>query len=122
MWQNMNNKSTEIYEQEYRQKEVRYVWTARIALLLSFVFVGIATLFPAGSVLWNVAIWAGAVFFLIMWGASSSGVPMADTKKSSDIFDTIDTFKRVVKMSEMSKISLLVRIADFSMKKKSITQ
>ena len=69
MWQNMNNKSTEIYEQEYRQKEVRYVWTARIALLLSFVFVGIATLFPAGSVLWNVAIWAGAVSFLIMWGA-----------------------------------------------------
>ena len=30
---------------------------------------------------------------------------MADTKKSSDIFDTIDTFRKAVKMSKMSKIS-----------------
>lgn len=65
----MNNDSTEIYEQEYRQKEVRYVWTARIALLLTFIFVGIANLFPAGSALWQTAVWVGVVFFLIMWGA-----------------------------------------------------
>lgn len=65
----MNNDSTEINEQEYRQKEVRYVWTARIALLLTFVFVGIANLFPAGSALFEAAFWVGAVFFLIMCGA-----------------------------------------------------
>lgn len=42
-------------------------------------------------------------------------------KKKTASFDTIDTFLRVVKMAEMSKMSSSVRTADFSMKKKSIT-
>lgn len=47
---------------------------------------------------------------------------MEGTQKKTASFDTIDTFLRVVKMAEMSKMSSSVRTADFSMKKKSITQ
>ena len=54
--------------------------------------------------------------------ASSFGARMEGTRKRTAIFDTIDTFSKVVKMAEMSKMSASVRAADFSVKKKSITQ
>jgi len=65
----MNNDSTEIYEQEYRQKEVRYVWTARIALLLTFLFVIFSGQCPQDSALQDVLFWLGALSFAVMWGA-----------------------------------------------------
>ena len=47
---------------------------------------------------------------------------MEGTRKRTATFDTIDTFPKVIKMAEMSKMSASVRAAHFSVKKKSITQ
>lgn len=65
----MNNDSTEIYEQEYRQKEARYVWTARIALLLTFLFVILSGQCSQGSILQEILFWLGMLSFVVMWAA-----------------------------------------------------
>lgn len=62
----MSNHVPEYYEQEYLQKEARYVWTARIAVALGFLFVIVAGKCPDGSIVRAVLTWIAVLCGIVM--------------------------------------------------------
>lgn len=64
-----SNQPPEYYEQEYATKEKKYLWTARIALLLAFLFVWVRGICPEGSVIAEIFRWLGIFSFIVLISA-----------------------------------------------------